>query len=205
MIPPRPQSRLWTRSKRCRFTPAYPASTSAWTGNPPGRSSAPAFAISSAARDQLQDASAAQNEQLRVEWIEGKVPRRAFVASVLWHVAIVMILLLPIWGFLAHAEPTLTLPRIQLTYVPTQDLRADFPTRTSAEAQPDRRSGQAAPAQRRRRVPSAANDSFRAAENHASAADFNSARRAGRPSKNGPADAQHRGVGGHFSRRRSRN
>ena len=70
-----------------------------------------------------QDASAAQNEQLRVEWIEGKVPRRAFVASVLWHVAIVMILLLPIWGFLAHAEPTLTLPQIQLTYVPTQDLR----------------------------------------------------------------------------------
>ena len=65
----------------------------------------------------------AQNEQLRVEWIEGKVPRRAFVASVLWHVAIVMILLLPIWGFLAHAEPTLTLPQIQLTYIPTQDLR----------------------------------------------------------------------------------
>jgi len=71
----------------------------------------------------IQDASAAQNEQLRVEWIEGKVPRRAFVASVLWHIAIVMILLLPIWGFLAHAEPTLTLPQIQLTYVPTQDLR----------------------------------------------------------------------------------
>ena len=70
-----------------------------------------------------RDASAAQNEQLRVEWIEGKVPRRAFVASVLWHVAIVMILLLPIWGFLAHAGPTLTLPQIQLTYVPAQDLR----------------------------------------------------------------------------------
>ena len=71
----------------------------------------------------IQDAGAAQNEQLRVEWIEGKVPRRAFVASVLWHVAIVMILVLPIWGFLAHAEPTLTLPQIQLTYVPMQDLR----------------------------------------------------------------------------------
>jgi len=71
----------------------------------------------------IRDDGAAQNEQLRVEWIEGKVPRRAFVASVLWHVAIVMILLLPIWGFLAHAEPTLTLPQIQLTYVPTQDLR----------------------------------------------------------------------------------
>src|ERR1700693_4301515 len=69
-----------------------------------------------------REASAAQNSQLRVEWIEGKVPRSAFVASFLWHVAIVM-LLLPIWGFLAHAQPTLTLPQIQLTYVPAQDLR----------------------------------------------------------------------------------
>jgi TonB family protein len=70
-----------------------------------------------------QEASAAQNSQLRVEWIEGKVPRSAFAASFLWHVAMVMMLLLPIWGFLAHAQPTLTLPQIQLTYVPAQDLR----------------------------------------------------------------------------------
>jgi len=70
-----------------------------------------------------RDASAAQTAQLRVEWIEGKVPKRAFVASFLWHVAIVMILLLPIWGFLAHAQPTLSLPQIELTYVPAQDLR----------------------------------------------------------------------------------
>ena len=35
---------------------------------------------------------------------------------------VVAILLLPIWGFLANAEPSLAMPRIELTYVPTQDL-----------------------------------------------------------------------------------
>ena len=70
-----------------------------------------------------RDARAAQNAQFRVAWIEGKVPRRAFVASFLWHVAIVMILLLPIWGFLAHAQPTLSRPQIELAYFLAQDLR----------------------------------------------------------------------------------
>jgi TonB family protein len=71
----------------------------------------------------LPDATPAKNSPLRVDWIEDKMPRSAFAASSLWHVAIVMILLLPIWGFLAHAQPTLTLPQIELTYVPAQDLR----------------------------------------------------------------------------------
>jgi TonB family protein len=83
-----------------------------------------------------RDAGAVQNPQLRVAWIEGKVPRRAFVASFLWHVAIVMILMLPIWGFLAHAQPTLPLPQIQLTYVPTQDLRPISLPGTQAKASP---------------------------------------------------------------------
>jgi TonB family protein len=69
------------------------------------------------------DADAPQDSQLRVQWIEGRLPRRAFAASFVWHVIVVTILLLPIWGFLANAEPTLPLPRIELTYVPTQDLR----------------------------------------------------------------------------------
>jgi TonB family protein len=69
------------------------------------------------------DADASQDSQLRVQWIEGRLPRRAFAASFVWHVVVVTILLLPIWGFLANAEPTLPLPRIELTYVPTQNLR----------------------------------------------------------------------------------
>jgi TonB family protein len=68
------------------------------------------------------DAKPLKNSPLRVHWIEGKLPRSALAASSLWHVAIVMILLLPIWGFLAHAQPTLEMPRIELTYLPTQDL-----------------------------------------------------------------------------------
>jgi TonB family protein len=68
-------------------------------------------------------ANAPRNSHLRVHWVEGRLPRRAFAASFVWHVIVVAILLLPIWGFLANAEPTLPLPRIELTYVPTQDLR----------------------------------------------------------------------------------
>ena len=69
------------------------------------------------------DADAPQDSQLRVHWIDGHLPRRAFAASFVWHVILVTILLLPIWGFLANAEPTLPMPRIELTYVPAQDLR----------------------------------------------------------------------------------
>ena len=69
------------------------------------------------------EGDAAQNSQLRVHWIEGQLPRRAFAASFVWHLIVVTILLLPIWGFLANAEPTLPMPRIELTYVPAQDLR----------------------------------------------------------------------------------
>src|SRR5580658_4679156 len=60
---------------------------------------------------------------LRVAWIEGKIPGRAFTASVLWHVAIVGLLLLPIWHFLASDPPNLAPVRIELTWTnPTEDL-----------------------------------------------------------------------------------
>jgi TonB family protein len=63
------------------------------------------------------------DSDLRVEWIEGKVPGRAFTASALWHVAIVGILLLPIWHFLESGPPNLAPVRIELTWTsPTQDL-----------------------------------------------------------------------------------
>jgi TonB family protein len=65
----------------------------------------------------------APDSHLRVQWIEGQLPSRAFAASFVWHVIVVTILLLPMGGFLANAEPNLPLPRIELTYVPSQDLR----------------------------------------------------------------------------------
>jgi TonB family protein len=63
------------------------------------------------------------NPHLRVDWVRGKFAGRAFAASALWHVAAVLILLLPIWGFLLNATPNLAPVRIELTwYNPAQDL-----------------------------------------------------------------------------------
>lgn len=59
---------------------------------------------------------------LRVDWIRGRLPGRAFLASCAWHVAIVWILVLPIWGFLPAAKPTLAPVQIELTwYVAPQE------------------------------------------------------------------------------------
>ena len=70
-----------------------------------------------------KEEEAAGNAGFRVEWVRGKLPRQAFVASSLWHVAIVLIALLPIWGFLPHTKPNLAPVRIELTwYAPTHDL-----------------------------------------------------------------------------------
>ncbi len=59
---------------------------------------------------------------LRVDWVRGRVPGRAFLASCLWHVAAVLILILPIGGFLPQAEHTLAPIQIEVTYFPAQDL-----------------------------------------------------------------------------------
>lgn len=69
------------------------------------------------------DAEAAENSALRVEWVGGKPPGRAIVASSLWHVAAILIALLPIWGFLPHTQHNLAPVRIELTWYPaSQDL-----------------------------------------------------------------------------------
>ena len=62
------------------------------------------------------------DSDLRVEWIENKVPGKAFGGSVLWHVALVGLLFLPIWHFLESKPPDLELPRIELTWTNPQDL-----------------------------------------------------------------------------------
>ena len=62
------------------------------------------------------------DSDLRVEWIENKVPRAAFGSSVLWHIALIGLLFLPIWHFLENAAPDLALPRIELTWTNPQDL-----------------------------------------------------------------------------------
>jgi TonB family protein len=62
------------------------------------------------------------DSDLRVEWIEGKAPVRAFGSAILWHVALIALLFLPIWHVLESKPPDLELPRIELTWTPAQDL-----------------------------------------------------------------------------------
>src|ERR1700693_2255379 len=70
-----------------------------------------------------QDSELPADSALRVEWIEGKIPGRAFTASALWHVAIVGVLLRPIGLFLASDPPKLAPVRIELAWTnPSQDL-----------------------------------------------------------------------------------
>jgi TonB family protein len=69
-----------------------------------------------------KEGEATGNSAFRVEWVRGKVSGWAFTASSLWHVAIVVLLILPIWGFLPATQHNLRPVQIELTYLPTQDL-----------------------------------------------------------------------------------
>jgi TonB family protein len=70
-----------------------------------------------------RDSELPADSALRVEWIEGKIPGRAFTASALWHAAAIGLLFLPIWHFLASGPPNLAPVRIELTWTnPAQDL-----------------------------------------------------------------------------------
>jgi TonB family protein len=61
-------------------------------------------------------------DHLRVEWVDDKIPGRAFTASSLWHVAAVGLLLLPIWGFLPSMQPKIAPTQVVLTWDAAQDL-----------------------------------------------------------------------------------
>jgi TonB family protein len=58
----------------------------------------------------------------RVDWVRGRLPGRAFLASSLWHVALVWILILPIWGFLPEIKPTLAPLEVEMTVYDPPDL-----------------------------------------------------------------------------------
>jgi TonB family protein len=60
---------------------------------------------------------------LRVHWVEGKIPGRAFTASSLWHAAAVGLLLLPIWGFMPSMQAKIAPTQVVLTWdASAQDL-----------------------------------------------------------------------------------
>ena len=69
------------------------------------------------------DSELPADSDLRVEWIEGKAPKKAFGVAVLWQFALIGLLFLPVWRFLASKPPDLELPRIELTWTnPSPDL-----------------------------------------------------------------------------------
>jgi TonB family protein len=60
---------------------------------------------------------------MRVTWVSNPVPGRAITASSLSHVAIVLILLLPIWKILRWERPPIAAPDLHLTWdMPAADL-----------------------------------------------------------------------------------
>ena len=64
-----------------------------------------------------------QDSDLRGLWLPEKFSPRAFVASTLWHVAVIGLLALPIWGFLPKPAQNLAPVRIELSwYGEPQDL-----------------------------------------------------------------------------------
>lgn len=63
-------------------------------------------------------------DALQVEFIEQRLPLAGFLASCVWHVLAIWLLILPIWGFLPEVEPTLQTPQVQLTWYTTP---ADLP------------------------------------------------------------------------------
>ena len=85
-----------------------------------------------------KDSESAPNPLLRVHWVRGKVSAPAFVASSLWHVAALLLLLLPIWGFIPHTQSNLAPVHIELTwYPPAQDLpQIELPGPTAKPSPP---------------------------------------------------------------------
>lgn len=70
------------------------------------------------------DADLPGDADLRVHWVRGKTSISALVASSLWHVAVVMLLILPIWGFLPATARNLAPVRVEVTWNP---LAEDLP------------------------------------------------------------------------------
>ncbi len=70
-----------------------------------------------------KDSEPAPDSVLRVHWVRGNLSGPAYVASSMCHIAALLLLLLPIWGFIPHTQPNLAPVRIELTwYPPAQDL-----------------------------------------------------------------------------------
>ncbi len=77
-----------------------------------------------------------EGRPLRVDWVEGKPPAKAFLASCLWHGIAVWLLILPIWGFLPQTRPTLAPVQIEYEVYDPPDLPKISLPRAAAKASP---------------------------------------------------------------------
>lgn len=80
-----------------------------------------------------KDSELAKNSNLRIHWVGGRNSGWAFAASSLWHALVVVLLLLPIWGFLPATARNLAPIRVELNMTAPEDLP---PIRLRAPAQP---------------------------------------------------------------------
>jgi hypothetical protein len=62
-----------------------------------------------------------RSESLKIDFVEQRLPLRGLLASCLWHVGAIWLLILPIWGFLPKIQPTLQAPQIELTWYTTPE------------------------------------------------------------------------------------
>jgi TonB family protein len=58
----------------------------------------------------------AKSPGFRVDWVRSRWPARGFTAAVLWHVVVITLMVLPIWGFLPENTPNLAPVQIELTW-----------------------------------------------------------------------------------------
>src|SRR5690242_15055516 len=63
-----------------------------------------------------REAELTSDRDFHVDWIGGSLPGKAFAVSSLWHIAVIWLLVLPIWGFLPAHTPTLAPVQIELTW-----------------------------------------------------------------------------------------
>jgi TonB family protein len=64
-----------------------------------------------------------KDADLKVDWIEGKLGKRGYALSAVWHILAVVLICLPIWHFLAIEPKPFELPQPELTWTsPAVDL-----------------------------------------------------------------------------------
>ena len=96
-----------------------------------------------------KDSEDSGNSTFHVEWVRGKFSGWAFTASSVWHVVIVLLLILPIWGFLPATQHNLAPASHRAHLFAGAGPATNFAAGSEIPAESAGRSGEAAAAARR--------------------------------------------------------